>query len=131
MLIGFEKVWIHKFIVKKKINKKKIDKIFNKIISILKKMEKYTKKRLNFMDGKIQNKVIAFTLFLIGITCLTPFPFINTLPGISVILISFGILNKDGVITILGYICSIFGFLVVISTFSLTLKLISKIFSFL
>ncbi len=49
---------------------------------------------------------------LMGTAMLVPIPFTNTLPAIGVALVSIGVLNRDGVLVLAGFVVGVLGLLV-------------------
>lgn len=60
---------------------------------------------------------------IMGAAMLVPIPFTNTLPSIALALVSLGVLNRDGVLLILGFITGLLGVAVVVFTLWLMLAL--------
>lgn len=58
--------------------------------------------------GKVRPFLGAFSI-LMGTVMLFPIPFTNMLPAIAVALLSVAVLNRDGVLTILGVVLGIIG----------------------
>jgi hypothetical protein len=51
----------------------------------------------------------GFIMFILVVITLSPLLFTNTIHGIAIVLICFGILNKNGLVVIIGYIVGIIG----------------------
>ena len=131
MTIGLQQVWLPKFITEKSIKRKTLAVIVEKSSIYLYKLERFTRKRLVFMKSIIAERIIGAIIFILAGITLTPIIFANSIPGISIILISFGLLNKDGLIIILGFIVGILSvfmvWLMVAFGFAIVLKLLNNI----
>ncbi|HSQ97966.1 MAG TPA: exopolysaccharide biosynthesis protein [Rickettsiales bacterium] len=103
MIIGLKEVWLPKFITEKSIKRTTLALIVGKSSLYLSKLEKFTRRRLTFMNSDIAEKIIGLILFVLAVVSLTPIIFANSIPGLAIIMISFGLLNKDGLIIILGF----------------------------
>ena len=104
-----------------------IDIIQEKSTIYLYKLERFTRRRFTFVSNPITERIIgAFIFFLAGIT-LTPIVFANTIPGLAIILISFGMINKDGLMVIIGFIVGIFSIFVVWLMISVGLNVVMKV----
>lgn len=132
MIIGLKEVWLPNFITNKSIKRTTLALIAGKSSTYLSKMEKFTRRRLVFMESDIAQRIIGLILFILATLSLTPILFANSMPGISIVLISFGMLNKDGLMVIFGFITGFISIFVVwvIILFgqALILKIIEKIF---
>ena len=114
MIIGFNEVHLPKFIAEKKISQKTFSLVFTNSIKILSKLEKYTvKDRFFFITSDYSEKIFLLVLLYTNFFCLLPIMFTHVIPGIATILMCFGILNRDGLFIILGFIASLIGTIVV------------------
>ena len=132
MILGLKEVWLPSFITNKSIKRTTLALIVGKSSIYLSKMEKITRKRLVFMESDIMQRIIGLILFLLAVLSLTPILFANSIPGLSIILISFGMLNKDGLMVIFGFITGFISIFVVWAIIlfgqALILKIIDKFF---
>lgn len=127
MIIGMKEVWLPKFITEKSIKRTTLTVIVEKSTIYLYKLERFTRRRFTFVSNPITERIIgAFIFFLAGIT-LTPIVFANTIPGLAIILISFGMINKDGLMVIIGFIVGIFSIFVVWLMISVGLNVVMKV----
>lgn len=79
-------------------------------------IEAFTKPRLTGITGKRSERIVGLFLCLFSASILVPLPMTNTVPGFGVALASFGLINKDGILVILGLLLGfawIFGLVVV------------------
>lgn len=127
MIIGMKEVWLPKIIMEKSIKRTTLTVIVEKSTIYLYKLERFTRRRFTFVSNPITERIIgAFIFFLAGIT-LTPIVFANTIPGLAIILISFGMINKDGLMVIIGFIVGIFSIFVVWLMISVGLNVVMKV----
>lgn len=127
MIIGMKEVWLPKFITEKSIKRTTLTVIVAKSTIYLYKLERFTRRRFTFVSNPITERIIgAFIFFLAGIT-LTPIVFANTIPGLAIILISFGMINKDGLMVIIGFIVGIFSIFVVWLMISVGLNVVMRV----
>lgn len=131
MAIGLQQVWLPKFITEKSIKRKTLAFIVEKSSSYLYKLERFTRRRFTFMNSLIAERIIGVVIFVLATITLTPIIFANSVPGTAIILISFGLLNKDGLLVIIGFIIGFLSIFVVWSMIIfgkvLVLKIIEKI----
>ncbi|MDD2840163.1 MAG: exopolysaccharide biosynthesis protein [Rickettsiales bacterium] len=132
MIIGLREVWLPKFITEKSIKRTTLAMIVGKSSLYLSKLEKFTRRRLTFMHYVVAEKIIGLILFVLAVVSLTPIIFANSIPGLAMVMISFGLLNKDGLIIICGFIIGFISVFVVWSILVfgqvLALRIIDKIF---
>lgn len=132
MAIGLQEVWLPKFITEKSIQRKTLALIVEKSSVYLYKLERFTRRRLTFMNSPIAERIIGIVVFILAAITLTPIIFANSVPGTAIIMISFGLLNKDGLIIIIGFFIGFLSIFVVwamvIFGKAIVLKIVDKIF---
>ena len=67
-------------------------------------VEALARPRLTFLTGKGPERVIGAILCIFCASILVPLPMTNTVPGFAVALASFGLIQRDGVLIIVGMI---------------------------
>ena len=103
LIMGFNKPILPNFITIKKINlgRFKNNKYYKKADKLLLKLESYFKKRYTFVFQNIIIKIIAAIMIIPGVLMIIPLVFTNLFPSISITLISFSFLFKDGLMLII------------------------------
>jgi hypothetical protein len=112
MALGYKKVWLPKYITTKSIPRKYIGIAIQKSSHYIKRLEAKTKKRFVVILTRPAKKLAAIFMFVLAAVTLSPLIFANTIPGAGIILISFGILNNDGILVSYGYIVGFIGIIV-------------------
>jgi len=65
-------------------------------------LERISHPRLTFLTGKKLERVVALFLTVFCASVLVPLPLTNTVPGIAVAIVAFGLMSRDGILVILG-----------------------------
>jgi hypothetical protein len=89
--------------------------LVNKSAPYIRKVERILKPRLLFMSKPISEKIIGFFILLFSSFILLPMPLSNFIPGVGILIISFGLLGKDGLVTICGIIVGVIGMIISIT----------------
>lgn len=131
LFLGFNSPWMPKWLEKKSFQLSTLAFMVEKTSPALKKVENFTKSRISFIFYGPGEKILVFIILLCAISIANPLPFTHFTPAISIILISFGIMNKDGLIAMLGVLTSLFGLLLTIIIMIKGPKLIIGAFSLL
>lgn len=100
--IGMDHPWIPKSIAKKKIKKATIQKIFTKIKPKIVMIEKLLKPRWALFSAKFFLCLIGWSFVTLGILLMLPLPFTNMLFGLFILLLSIGLMEKDGIVLLFG-----------------------------
>lgn len=109
MLIGHPVPWLPKWLRKKTIKRVTLAAMVSKLSPKLKIVEKLLKPRLTFFDSNAGERIIGFFWILFAISIAVPLPMTNFIPGIGILLMSLGLLSRDGLVILLGIIVGILG----------------------
>lgn len=81
----------------------------------IRKVERFLKPRWLFMTHPIAERVVGVFTLIFSTFVLLPMPLSNFIPGLGVLIISFGLLGKDGLVIIAGIIVGLMGIVVSIT----------------
>ncbi len=114
MMLGLKAPKLPKLISNRTIERSILAATIEKSSTIFRKIEKLLKPRLVFLSTGIFERIIGFFILIFSASILIPLPLTNFLPGIGILITSFGLIGKDGIVIILGIATGIFG---IITTF--------------
>ncbi|WP_300394805.1 exopolysaccharide biosynthesis protein [Henriciella sp.] len=104
MAAGREEPWLpHKF-GERKIDKKGLTRTARGGRKWFGWLEKIARPRFTFLMGDRGERVIGLFLVFFCASILVPLPSTNTVPGIGVAIVAFGLMARDGILVILGSI---------------------------
>lgn len=101
-----KKIWLPKTLLKKTIPQKTLDRITHKILSLLKKIKKWIYPRLTWISqSRFIKKGNGLLIFLLGffLALPLPIPLSNLLAAWSILLLSLGLLEDDGLFILASY----------------------------
>jgi hypothetical protein len=102
MLFGRDEPWLPARLSRVRLSARTITALRNRGVPFLRRVERFSRPRPLLVDERIASRVVALVVLLLGIVLLTPFPFLNTLPALAVMLMGIGLLNRDGVFVAAG-----------------------------
>ena len=103
-VIGQQGIWLPVRLKQAKIKKKALEGMVARAGKILRVTEKWVKPRLSFLvDDKAERWIGAYCL-LLGLVLVLPILFGNFLPALALALIALGMIEKDGLFAIAGFI---------------------------
>ncbi len=82
----------------------------------IRKVEGVLRPRLSFMFLPLAERVIGIFIFIFASFILLPMPLSNFIPGLGILIISFGLIGKDGLVIIFGMIIGVIGISISITT---------------
>ncbi|EIJ42117.1 putative ABC-type transport system, permease component [Beggiatoa alba B18LD] len=104
--------WLPEKLMQKSIQTASLINALEKSAHIFEKIDKFSHPRLTQLtQGTTVLQFNGFMLLLGGILLIFPFgfvPFSNTLPGLAILFLAVGMLQKDGYFVLAGYLMNIF-----------------------
>lgn len=124
------KIKLPNIIGDKTFSKKQLENILDKYTSHLIKIEKHIKTRWSFLTSTIGEIILGIICLIHGILIILPIPLGNFLPGIALVFLALGIIEKDGLFIFIGYFLSIGVFLFFFKSSIFIYKAIEYLYSF-
>ena len=112
MLIGSKKVRLPEKVNQYELKNTTLRTISNKIVPIVEGIEKYMKPRTDFAKSVYCEQFVGFISLICAISVAIPLPLTNAIPALGITVMSLGLLSRDGIIIILGFIISLIGLLI-------------------
>lgn len=111
MVLGQDSPWLPQWLTRKKIPRHALASLTEKSVPRLRQIERLMKPRMAFASSKVGEKLIGVFAFLFAIPVALPIPvpLTNLLPGFGILIMSLGLLSKDGLIIIAGMIMGSIG----------------------
>lgn len=109
MILGFHRVKLPSRVENLQISNSTLIMVTNKAIPLLRRIEKYLKPRFEFASSKYCEQFIGFISLICAIAIAIPLPFTNSIPAWGITVMSLGLLGRDGLVIIVGFIISVIG----------------------
>lgn len=90
----------------------------------IRQVERILRPRLNFMTTAGAERIIGIFTLIFSSFVFLPMPLSNFIPGLGILIISFGMLGKDGLVTILGIVVGAAGIAISIAAVMLGVEAI-------
>ncbi|MFB2838856.1 exopolysaccharide biosynthesis protein [Floridanema evergladense] len=98
LVLGFEQPWLPDPLLDQPFSRELCEPIISGAISFLQQMEKFTEPRWPIFTTPLAEQGVGVALLILGVIIALPIPFGNMLPAIAIVLISLGLIEKDGLI---------------------------------
>lgn len=99
--------WLPRKILDRRLDTQKLVPALEKGVSIVSRLDAYLKPRMSsLVEGAAANRVNGLAIALAGVLLMFPLgliPFSNTLPGVAVLLLATGMIQRDGLVVLAGY----------------------------
>jgi len=112
MVMGYESPKLPKKFSKLSVSRSVLAMLIRRSSPYIRKVERILKPRLGFMSSLIAERIIGFFILMFSTFILMPMPLSNFIPGLGILIISFGMLGKDGLIIIFGIMVGLAGIVI-------------------
>ncbi len=129
MLLGYEAPKLPRWIGRKSFKIKSMRDSINKAMPYILKIEKYIKPRFLQMTTISAEKFVGAISLLCAIFITLPIMFGNAVPSAGILVMSLGLISKDGITVLLGILISIIG-IIIASIFGFLIFVVSTKFVF-
>ncbi len=104
LVLGRTSIWLPSFVRNRGFPKQKVKSIIDKLTPYAERADRYLGQRLAMFAGETASRIVAaFCIFLsLLVYPATLLPFAVALPGSAILLLSLGLLVRDGVVTLVG-----------------------------
>lgn len=114
MLFGYRQVRLPKIINNYEVKNSLLIMLSNKVLPLLIKAEQYIKPRFSFATSTYCEQFIGFVSLIASFAVAIPIPFTNAIPALGIFLMTLGLLNRDGLVIMIGFIITIIGMVIAI-----------------
>jgi hypothetical protein len=112
LILGRQTVWLPDFIGKRRITLKHLRYFVEKIDPWLLRAEKVIRPRLPFFTDPLGERFIGVACFLLTLVLLLPIPLGNLPPAIAMSFFALGMVERDGLSTLLGWVSTVISFVI-------------------
>jgi hypothetical protein len=112
MMIGYDSPKLPKRFAKISIKRSVLAMMVEKSSPYLRRVDRLLKPRLFFFSSDGFQRVIGFFTFLFSMSVLLPMPLSNFIPGVGVLIASFGLISRDGAVILFGLLTGITGLII-------------------
>ena len=109
MLLGCQSVWLPGWLERRSVRRSYIAFFLRKTAPMLRVCERFTRHRFAIFNTVIGEKIYALVTMCSACCIALPLPMTNCIPATGIVLMSLGLLNKDGIFVLLGIVVAIVG----------------------
>jgi hypothetical protein len=102
MLMGRQTPWLPQKLAARSVSKDALGDLARRAGPWLRRIEAVSRPRLARLTQPPLDQLVGLALVLFSASILVPLPGTNTVPGIAVVIVAMGLLQRDGVLVILG-----------------------------
>lgn len=103
LALGSHQPWIPRFLRRRSIEARGLASVCRRAIPWIERVERLTAPRLVFMFGRLGDILIGAVCTLLAAVLILPIPLGNMLPAAAVAALSLSLIQRDGLLTLIGY----------------------------
>ena len=108
--LGRKSPWAPAFVLARSVAQQDVRKAAEKAMPLVRKMERFSKPRLQWFEPGIANLLIALVVAVLALGVITAAPFIGQVPwGLAVCLMGLGLVERDGVLVLASVVAAVIG----------------------
>ncbi|HRV76052.1 MAG: exopolysaccharide biosynthesis protein [Candidatus Nomurabacteria bacterium] len=131
LILGRKNLWLPKRWRKMKLNKLFLNKLLPGLVKLIRWLEKYSNPRLSWVfKGRLSDILLGLSVAVLAIATIAapPFSGLDTIPALGVVIISAGIVLKDGLMTLIGWTIGASGILIQLLLGKAAVELFQRVF---
>lgn len=102
IVIGRKTPWLPKKLGARTVASESLQTLSDRAGPWLKRIEAISRPRLGALTRAPIDRIVGAALVIFSASILTPLPLTNTVPGFAVVVVAMGLLQRDGILVILG-----------------------------
>ena len=106
LMVGRSKLWLPGFVCGRSLPRGTFVALSEKLRPPLARLERALTCRLTFLLGAVPERLIGLACLLLAAILFLPIPFGNMLPGFAISAFALGIIQRDGVAVIVGWLAT-------------------------
>jgi hypothetical protein len=103
MVLGRSQLWLPHWLGKRAVSRRRVAKVIGHAIPMVRRIEKVLKPRLPLLTQSIIGRWTGIGCLAAGVMLALPIPVFSMAPAFALILLSLGLLARDGAMLLLGH----------------------------
>ncbi len=109
MAAGMHYPWLPAWLRKRGLSRNSVVLMVQKFMPFLRRLEKVLKVRYTFASPRTMERLVGAFSLLFGLSIAVPLPMTNFPPGVGILVMSLGLLSRDGLAVIIGMVIGTLG----------------------
>jgi hypothetical protein len=101
--LGVHAPWLPRFVDDREISGVDLNRFFGRLLPTVERFERVSRPRLSFLFGRVGDRLLGLVCTLLALVLILPIPFGNLLPALTIGVLAFSLVQRDGVFALLGY----------------------------
>jgi hypothetical protein len=115
MAAGFEHVRLPAFITRLRLNRKGFQRVVLRLRPLIRQIEKIVRPRHVWLFQPQNERLIGLLLLVVSLALFIPIPLTGFIPAIALFVTAFGLIERDGIVTLSGIALGVIAIIVTLS----------------
>lgn len=113
MAVGRSSLWLPKRLAVKTFARSDLARIVARANPWIVWLERFARPRYNLFAGEAARRVVGCIIVFLGFVLILPIPFLGNMPpGIAICIFGLGLVERDGLVVIIGFVATVIGLLI-------------------
>lgn len=113
MVMGRDQLWLPRRLAAKSFARSDLQRIVARANPWIEKLERWSSPRYAFLAGPTARRFIGAVVVILGFVLILPIPFLGNMPpGIAICVFGLGLVERDGLVIVAGYVATVLGLLI-------------------
>lgn len=104
MMLGQERIYLPRWLGERSLKRSSLEKVIHTLAPWLKKIERLLKPRLDILSRGWVERILGAVCALLAFFLILPIPLGNLLPGLGILFIALGVIERDGLCVLIGLV---------------------------
>jgi hypothetical protein len=131
MTLGLPRPWLPATLLRRSISRREVARVVTRLMPWLRRLERVLKPRLPVLFGPVPERLVGLNCLLLAIALALPIPLTGLPLGVAIGLVSAGLVERDGLVTMAGIAASalavLYSGLLTVATFEALLALFNRL----
>lgn len=113
MIGGYDELWLPARIERRTIASADLARMIGRALPWIIRLEKLSRPRLPMFSGALARRIVGVLVAFLGFVLILPIPFLGNMPpGIAICIFGLGLIERDGLLILLGFLATIIAVIV-------------------
>lgn len=112
VMLGVKKIYLPRWVNNKSFSSEACKGFIYRVVPWLKRLERLTRPRWLMLTSSSVERAIGLICFLLSLVLIMPIPLGNVLPGLCILMMAFGLMERDGVFVVVGFFLTVISLVV-------------------
>lgn len=114
LAIGRPRLWLPRILADRTFRTADFGAVVDRILPYLRKLEGRLRPRLTFLLGFLAERAVGLVALLLAVIVFLPVPFGNMLPALAIAVLGLGLVERDGLATLIGWLVAVASLLLLV-----------------